>query len=45
VTRTVTAKPVLSVVLAVGILLAAAAPYLTISTGQNFIDSLPPTRP
>ena len=45
VTQIVTAKPILSVVMAVGILLAAAAPYLTINTGQNFIDSLPPDSP
>ncbi|MBU1226457.1 MAG: MMPL family transporter [Actinobacteria bacterium] len=45
VTRLVTARPILSVVLAVGILLAAATPYLTIRTGQNFIDSLPPDSP
>jgi len=45
VTRTVTAKPILSVVMAVGILLAAASPYLTIDTGQNGIDSLPPDSP
>jgi RND superfamily putative drug exporter len=45
VTRVVTARPILSVVLAVGILLAAAAPYLTIETGQNFIDSLPEDSP
>ena len=32
--------PVLSVVLAGGILLAAAVPYLTLDTGQNFIESL-----
>ncbi len=41
VTRVVTGRPVLSMVLSVGILLAAAAPYLTIETGQNFIDALP----
>jgi len=45
VTRTVTAKPILSVVMAVGILLVAASPYLTIDTGQNGIDSLPPDSP
>jgi RND superfamily putative drug exporter len=41
ITHAVTARPILSVVLAGGILLAAAAPYLSISTGQNFIESLP----
>jgi RND superfamily putative drug exporter len=45
VTRVVTARPILSVVLSVGVLLAAASPYLTIDTGQNFIDSLPPDSP
>lgn len=44
-TRIVTARPILSVVMTVGILLAAAAPYLTIDTGQNFIDSLPMDSP
>lgn len=41
VTNLVTARPIVSVVLAGGILLAAAAPYLGLNTGQNFIDSLP----
>jgi RND superfamily putative drug exporter len=41
ITRTVTARPIVSVLIAGGILLAAAAPYLTIETGQNFIESLP----
>ncbi|MCJ7726997.1 MAG: MMPL family transporter, partial [Acidimicrobiia bacterium] len=36
VTQVVTARPILSVVMTVGILLAAATPYLTINTGQNF---------
>jgi RND superfamily putative drug exporter len=45
VTAIVTAKPILSVVMSVGILLALAAPYLTITTGQNFIESLPPDSP
>jgi RND superfamily putative drug exporter len=41
VTRLVTARPLLSVILAGGLLLALAAPYLNISTGSNFIGSLP----
>jgi RND superfamily putative drug exporter len=41
VTRIVTARPLLSVVLAGGLLLALAAPYLSISTGSNFVSSLP----
>ncbi len=45
VTDIVTARPILSVVLAGGILLAAAAPYLTINTGSNSIASLPDDSP
>ncbi len=45
VTEIVTARPILSVVLAGGVLLAAATPYLTINTGQNFIESLPDDSP
>jgi RND superfamily putative drug exporter len=41
VTTAVTARPVLSVVLATAVLLTAAIPFLTIRTGQNFISSLP----
>jgi RND superfamily putative drug exporter len=41
VARIVTARPLLSVVLAGGLLVALAAPYLNISTGSNFIGSLP----
>jgi RND superfamily putative drug exporter len=41
VTRLVTARPVVSVVLAGGALLLAASPYLGLNTGQNFIESLP----
>ena len=41
VTRVVTARPIVSVVAAAGILVVAALPYLSIDTGQNFIDSLP----
>ncbi len=41
ITRAVTARPIVSVVVAGGILVAAAVPYLTIETGQNFIESLP----
>ena len=41
VTGVVTARPLVTVVLAGGLLLALAAPYLNISTGSNFIGSLP----
>jgi RND superfamily putative drug exporter len=41
VTRVVTARPVLSVILASSILLTAAVPFLTMTTGQNFLGSLP----
>jgi len=41
ITRAVTARPVLSIALAGGLLLAAALPFLTLRTGQNFIESLP----
>jgi len=41
VSAAVTRKPILSIVLAGGILLVAAAPYLTLNIGQNFIESLP----
>jgi RND superfamily putative drug exporter len=41
ITRAVTARPVLSVILAGGILVAAAIPYLSIQIGSNGIDSLP----
>ncbi len=41
ITRVVTARPLVSVVLAGGVLLALAFPYLNISTGSNFIGSLP----
>ncbi len=41
VTEVVTARPIASVVLAGGLLLGAAVPYLSLDTGQNFIDSLP----
>ncbi len=41
VTDIVTARPLISVALAGGLLLAAAAPYLSLHTGQNFIDALP----
>jgi RND superfamily putative drug exporter len=41
ITEVVTARPLISVLLAGGLLLAAAVPYLTLNTGQNFIESLP----
>jgi RND superfamily putative drug exporter len=41
VTRVVTAHPLVSVVLAGGLLLALATQYLNIATGSNFIGSLP----
>ncbi len=41
VTGFVTARPIASVVLAGGLLLGAAVPYLSLDTGQNFIDALP----
>ncbi len=41
VTRIVTTRPLVSVILAGGLLLALASPYLNISTGSNFIGSLP----
>ncbi len=41
ITRMVTARPIVSALLAAGLLLAAAAPYLTIEIGSNSIASLP----
>ncbi|HUG83765.1 MAG TPA: MMPL family transporter [Euzebya sp.] len=41
VTRVVTVRPVVSMVLAGGLLVALAVPYLTVELGQNGIDSLP----
>lgn len=41
ITEIVTARPLVSMLLAGGLLLAAAVPYLTLNTGQNFIESLP----
>ena len=41
ITRIVTARPVVSVLLAAGLLLAAASPYLSIEIGSNSIASLP----
>lgn len=41
VTALVTARPVVSMVLAGGLLLAAASPFLTLRIGSNFIESLP----
>ncbi len=45
ITGIVTARPVVSMLLAGGLLLAAASPYLGLSTGQNFIESLPEDSP
>lgn len=41
ITRLVTARPIISVLLAAGVLLLAATPYLTIEIGSNSIASLP----
>jgi RND superfamily putative drug exporter len=41
ITAVVMARPVVSVALAGGLLLVLAAPYLTLNTGQNFIEALP----
>ncbi|HLE38456.1 MAG TPA: MMPL family transporter [Acidimicrobiia bacterium] len=41
ITQVVTARPAVSIVLAAGVLLAAASSFLTMETGQNFIGSLP----
>ena len=45
ITRAVMARPIISMLLAGGLLLAAASPYLGLNTGQNFIDSLPEDSP
>ena len=45
ITAAVTKRPVVSMLLAAGLLLAAASPYLGLNTGQNFIDSLPEDSP
>ncbi len=45
VTSVVTARPVVSMLLAGGLLLALASPYLGLNTGQNYIDSLPEDSP
>lgn len=45
ITTVVTARPVVSMVLAGGLLLAAASPYLGLNTGQNFIEALPEDSP
>jgi RND superfamily putative drug exporter len=45
ITEVVTARPVISMVLAAGVLLVAASPYLGLNTGQNFIESLPEDSP
>jgi RND superfamily putative drug exporter len=42
-TRVVMARPVVSVVLAGGLLLAAAVPYLDLNRGQGGVESLPPS--
>ncbi len=41
ITKTVMARPVISAVLAIGILVAASLPYLDLKTGQTGIESLP----
>ncbi len=41
ISRRVTRRPVLSMVVAAGLLLLAATPYLGIETGQSFITALP----
>ncbi|HEY7031503.1 MAG TPA: MMPL family transporter [Thermomicrobiales bacterium] len=43
VTRIVMARPVVSVVLAAGLLVAAALPYLDLHRGQAGVESLPPS--
>jgi RND superfamily putative drug exporter len=43
VTRLVMARPVVSVVLAAGLLVAAALPYLDLHRGQAGVESLPPS--
>ena len=45
VTRTVTARPVISMLIAGGVLVAAASPYLGLNTGQNFVEALPEDSP
>ncbi|MDJ0924130.1 MAG: MMPL family transporter [Acidimicrobiia bacterium] len=45
ITGAVTARPLVSMLLAGGLLLALASPYLGLSTGQNFIESLPEDSP
>jgi RND superfamily putative drug exporter len=42
VTRVVTSRPMVGAGLAIGLLLVLAIPYTSISTGSNFIASLPP---
>ena len=41
ITRTVMARPIISAVLAIGLLVAASLPYLDLKTGQTGIESLP----
>jgi len=41
ITKTVMARPIISAVLAIGLLVAAALPYLDLKTGQTGIESLP----
>ena len=43
VTRLVMARPVVCVVLAAGLLVAAAVPYLALNRGQGGVESLPPS--
>jgi RND superfamily putative drug exporter len=42
-TRVVMARPVVSVVLAAGLLVAASLPYLDLDRGQGGVESLPPS--
>jgi RND superfamily putative drug exporter len=43
VTRVVMARPVISVVLAAGLLIAAALPYIDLERGQGGVETLPPS--
>lgn len=45
ITGVVTARPLVSMALAGGLLLLAASPYLGLNTGENFIESLPEDSP
>ncbi len=43
ITRVVMARPIISVVFAAGLLLAAAVPYVDMNRGQSGVESLPPS--